>query len=110
MVGKEMSRPTTYRFLALVPFRRHDGIVVFGNVQLQEMLVGEVPMAFGTAVHVGFLVVHVVLVERGEGERLVGGKRAPHDSGLVRNGRVGVQVHNLAMERLLADVRRAGVF
>jgi len=91
----------TYRSLAQVTFGVADRIVIFCNVQMQEVLVREVLVAFGAPVHVRFLVVDIVGFKRVEGERLVRGQRAPHECRMVGYGRLGVQMHNLDMSGLL---------
>lgn len=53
------------------------------------MGVWEISMAFGASVHVRLVIVDIVLVERGEGQGLVRGKRAAHYSRLVRDGGLG---------------------
>lgn len=57
--------------------------MILGNVEMQKVLVGKVLLALRTAVHMRLLVVDIVLFKGGESERLVRGKRASHDSGLV---------------------------
>ena len=45
--GKALyAREGTYRFLALIPLRGADGIMVLGNMQVQKMLVREVLLTF----------------------------------------------------------------
>ena len=67
------------RFLVSRPSRLGEGIVVLGNVQAEEVLRGEVSVAFGTAVAVGFGVVDFEVGEGGEGEGFgVGGQGAFH--------------------------------
>jgi hypothetical protein len=70
----ENASTKTYRFFTLVTFRSIDRIMVLCNVQMQEVLVWKVLLAFGTAVHVRFLVVHVVCIKRVKRQRLVWGK------------------------------------
>lgn len=54
---------STYRSLALVTFCITDWVVVLRYVQMQEVLVREVLLALGAAVHVRLLVMDVVRLE-----------------------------------------------
>lgn len=56
------------RFLLSRPSRLGEWIVVLGYVQSEEVLGGEVPVAFGTAIAMGFGVVDFEVGEGGEGE------------------------------------------
>ena len=86
---------TTYRLLALLPSHGEEGVMVLGNVQEQETIVGKVPETLQAAIHVHLLVVDVEVVKRGEAQRLVRGQRALHCSRSVSNRRLGVQVDDL---------------
>jgi len=48
--------------------------MIFCNMQVQKVLVGEVLSAFLTTIHVRLLVVDIIVLERLEGERLVRGQ------------------------------------
>lgn len=100
----------TYRLLASLTLGCADWIVVFCDVQMQKMVVWKVFLTFGAPVHVRLLVVHIVLLKGIEGKRLMRGKRAPHDGGVVSYGGVGIEVDNLYIDRLLARRRCARVF
>lgn len=78
----------TYCLVASFASRGIDGIVILGNVQVQEMLVWKVGLAIGASVHVGFLVVDIVVLERGKVQGLVRRQRALHDGRLVCYGSV----------------------
>ena len=73
----------TYRFLSLIPLGSIDGVVVFGNMQVEVVLVWEVLLAFAATVHVNLVVVHIVLLNRGKSKRLVRGQGALHNDVLV---------------------------
>lgn len=66
MSKRERISERTYRLFSLVTFRSVDGIMIFGNVEVEEMLVWKVLLALRTSVHVGLLVVDIVGVERVE--------------------------------------------
>jgi hypothetical protein len=94
----------------LVTFCVVDRIVVLGNMQMQEVLIREVLLAFGAPVRVHLLVVDVVGFERVERQRLMGGQRTAHNRWLVRYGGIGVEVYDLDVYGLLAGVRGVGAF
>jgi len=94
---------TGIRLLAAPAPSGIDGVMVLGNVQVQEMLVGEVVVAVDASVHVGLEVVDVVVVERGKVQGLVGRQRALDD------GRRGFPVSHLPVERGSAGRRCASV-
>lgn len=48
-----------------------DGVMVLGDVEMQEVVVWEVGVAFGAAVDVYLLVMHVVVVKGREGQRFM---------------------------------------
>jgi hypothetical protein len=52
-------RESTYRLLSLVTFRCIDRVVILRDVQVQKVLIGKILLAFGTSVHVRFLIVEV---------------------------------------------------
>lgn len=64
----------TYRFFSLVPLGSIDRVVVFGNMQMQEVLVWEVFLAFAATVHVKLMVVHIVFLNRSKSKRVVRGQ------------------------------------
>jgi hypothetical protein len=53
--------------------------MVLCNMQMQEVVVREVPPALLAPMHVRLLVVDIIVLERLESERLVRGQRAFHD-------------------------------
>lgn len=61
----------TYRFLSFLTQRSIDGVVVLGDVQIQEMVVWEILLTLGTTVHVHLLIMNIILVKGAKGERLV---------------------------------------
>lgn len=67
-----VAEQTGIRMLATLSSSGIDGVVILGNVQAQEMVVGEVVMAIAASVHVGLEVVDVVLVKRGKFQQLMG--------------------------------------
>ena len=74
--GKERTRDKlcaemTYRFLSLIPLGSIDRVMVFGNVQMEIMLIWKVLVAFAASVHVDLLIVHIVILNRRESQRLV---------------------------------------
>jgi hypothetical protein len=79
-------------------------------MQVQDVLVGKILLAFRAPVHVRLLVMHVIFVERSKGKWLVGRQQALHDSGLFREGRICIEVHKLEVDRLLTRVGAAGIF
>jgi hypothetical protein len=50
----------------LTPFspNANQSIMVFFNMQIQEMLCWEIPPAFQTAIHMGFRIMHIIVFER----------------------------------------------
>jgi hypothetical protein len=68
--------------------------MVLCNMQLQEVVVGEVPPALLAPMHVRLLVVDIIVVEGLESERLVRGQRALHD-GRSWRCRGAIQMDNL---------------
>ena len=74
--GKERTRDKlcaemTYCFLSLISFSSIDGIVVLCDVQMEIMLIWKVLVAFAASVHVDLLIVHIVILNRRESQRLV---------------------------------------
>jgi hypothetical protein len=74
--GKEPTRDklyteTTYRFLSLVSFGSIDGVVIFSNVQVEIVLIRKVLVTFAASVHVNLLVMHIVVFDGIERQRLV---------------------------------------
>lgn len=67
-----------------------DGVMILGNVQVQEMLIWKIPLAFRAPVQVGLAVVNVIVFKGGEIKGLMRRQRALHDGGLVRESRVGI--------------------
>ena len=76
--------------------------MVLCNVQVQDVLIREVSLAFRTPVHVRFTVVHVILVDGGKSKRLMRGKQALHDGWLLTHRRLGVDLEELDIGRRLA--------
>jgi hypothetical protein len=72
--GGRMQGNITYRSLSLVSLSGIDRIVVLCNMQVQEMLVWKVLLAFAAPVHMRLLVVHIMFFNRSEGERLMWGQ------------------------------------
>jgi hypothetical protein len=70
-VTDEGYKETTYRFLPLISLSSIDRIVVFGNVQMQIVLIRKVLVTLAASVHVDLLIVHIVVFNRSEGQRLV---------------------------------------
>jgi hypothetical protein len=61
-IGKVI-RESTYRFLSLVTFRCIDRVVVLCDMQVQKVLIRKILLAFGTSVHVRFLIVDIICIE-----------------------------------------------
>ena len=80
--------------------------MVLSDVEVEKVLVWEVFVAVRAPVHVRLVVVHFVVLERGESEGPVGRKRAVHDDGgvVIRRGGVGVKVNELDFYRLGARI------
>lgn len=97
-----LNRAWTYRLLPLLFLCGVDGIMIFGDVQVQEMLVWEVLVALGASVQMHLLVVHVIFVEGCKRQWAVGRKRAFHDGGAVGHSTVRVQMDDLHIHRLLS--------
>jgi hypothetical protein len=55
----------------LISFSSIDGIVVLCDVQMEIMLIWKVLVAFAASVHVDLLIVHIVILNRRESQRLV---------------------------------------
>jgi hypothetical protein len=72
--GGRMQGNMTYRSLSFVSLSGIDRIVVLCNMQVQEMLVWKVLLAFAAPVHMRLLVVHIMFFNRSEGERLMWGQ------------------------------------
>jgi hypothetical protein len=60
---RKLVHESTYRFFALVTFRRIDRVVIFCNVQVQKMLIWKILLAFRTSVHMRLLVMDIVCIE-----------------------------------------------
>lgn len=80
------------RLLALRSPRLVQRIVVLGDVEGEEVLGGEVPVAGGAAVRVGLGVVDLEVGEGGEGEGGVGWEGAFHCGSRRVGGGRGVQI------------------
>lgn len=92
----------TYCLFASFPPGGVEWVMVLCNMQMQDVLVREVSLAFRTPVHVRFTVVHVILVDGGKSKRLMRGEQALHDGWLLTHSRLGVEVDELDIGQCLA--------
>ena len=79
-------------------------------MQVQNVLIREVLLAFRAPVHVHFLVVHIIPIKRCECKWFVWGKQALHNRWLFREYRLCIQMYKLDVDRLFARERATGVF
>ena len=74
-----MKRNLTYRLFSPILHLRTYRIVVLRNVQMQVVLVGEIPPALCTPMRMHLLVVYVIFLKRRKHKWLVRRQRALHD-------------------------------
>jgi hypothetical protein len=93
----------TYRLFASFPPGGVERVMVLCNVQVQDVLIREVSLAFRTPVHMRFTVVHVILVDGGKSKRLMRREQALHDGWLLtHSSTLGVELDELDIDRCLA--------
>lgn len=94
---------TGVRLFASLPPGGVEWIMVLCNMQVQDVLVREVSLAFRTPVHVRFTVVHVILVDGGKSKGLMRREQALHDGWLLtHSSRLGVELDEFDVGRCLA--------